>query len=96
MNALYDAVVREATASDEAIQREYTSPFVIEDNVPPPRRLPQVYPFAKMKVNQSFFVPGVSRSNVYGAATTFAAQANNGWRFTTRLEKGGIRIWRIA
>lgn len=51
------------------------------------------YPFAQMKVGDSFFVAGKKQEKFHSAmACTRRAQ---GFRFATRTVEGGIRIWRI-
>lgn len=52
------------------------------------------YPFAQMSVGDSFFAPATSKA-VHAAATNFAKR-NPGFKFTTRKEGDGTRIWRIA
>lgn len=59
----------------------------------------EVFSFAKMKVNDSFFVPTDEenkvrkRTAVYNALYKF--QRNNpGRKFTTRSFENGLRVWR--
>lgn len=63
----------------------------VESNIP----LPAKYPFAEMRVNDSFAVPAsVSRSTVNVAAMRFGRKY--GMKFTVRLTKDGtLRCWRI-
>lgn len=57
------------------------------------------YPFPEMKVGDSIFIPtkGESREARSGrnAASSFSKH-HKGVRFTARLVKDGLRIWRIA
>lgn len=66
--------------------------FKIEKNVPlrSPRK---VYPWGKMAVGDSFFVPEVKVTSVTSSATL--AGARMGMKFTCRSVDGGVRIWRI-
>lgn len=68
--------------------------FKIEKHVPPPAAR-RVYPFDKMDVGDSFFVPD---ETTWGSAASSARAygANEGKRFATRAIDGGVRIWRIA
>ena len=72
------------------------SEFKIEKGVPKPARAGySKYPLRKMEVGDSFFIetgdPSVIRSNV-----TIFSKRNPGYKFSTRKEGTGIRIWRIA
>ncbi|MBW2569705.1 MAG: hypothetical protein JRE47_10145 [Deltaproteobacteria bacterium] len=55
------------------------------------------YPFNKMDIGDSFFVPidSIGRSNITNAASYYNAQKNRG-RYQTRAVYGGVRCWRIA
>jgi hypothetical protein len=73
--------------------------ILIEKNIPLPGN--HKYPWDKMNVGDSFFVPtenGKSESqhvqNVSGAA--HKAAKKNGWKMTTRKVAGGARVWRLA
>ena len=64
---------------------------LIDSNVPLPTR----YPFAEMKVGDSFLVPSdVTRQAVAVAATRYGRKHN--MKFSTRqLKDGGFRCWRL-
>lgn len=74
--------------------------FKIESNVPPPSGdsgRPAKYPWAEMKVGDSFRfdgAPGV-RDRISASSRAFAKR-NAGVAFVTRREGDGYRIWRIA
>lgn len=63
----------------------------IDSNVPLPTR----YPFAGMKVGDSFLVPsGVTRQAVAVAASRYGRKHK--MKFSTRkLKEGGFRCWRL-
>jgi hypothetical protein len=75
--------------------------FSIETNVPPPafhanspgRRA--VYPFAALQVGDSFLATGEHARRAGGAAKIWKRR-HPGWDYTTRVEKGGTRVWRMA
>lgn len=73
--------------------------FTPQSNIPIPRiRTNQAkYPWDKMWVGASFFVPGASPSGM--SATMKYAAKKRGWKFTRRtvVENGvkGVRVWRI-
>jgi hypothetical protein len=74
--------------------------FKVDDDVPIPaptwhsRREPK-YPFATMKVGQSFFASGDKEVRRVSAAASRYAREHEGVAFTTRKIRGGIRCWRI-
>ena len=71
--------------------------FEIEKGVPliaAHRTRPEKYPWTKMNVGDSFFVPGVSIQTMVGSATP--AGRRHGRKYTTRKVEGGVRVWRIA
>ena len=71
--------------------------FEIEDNVEiPPRcgRSKSKYPWAKMKVGQSFFVPDGSQPSLSATAIGYSYRHPE-MKFTTAKEAGGVRVWRI-
>ena len=77
--------------------------YEIEKNVPMPESKggpgARKYPFANMKKGDSFFIadggePYKTQSRIVQAASRGAAKMN-GAKFTTRLAKGGVRVWRI-
>lgn len=49
------------------------------------------YPFAQMEVGQSFFAE--QSSSPSSAASAFCKK-NAGYKFVTRREKDGFRVWR--
>ena len=52
------------------------------------------YPFADLKVGESFLVP--SKTTMSFGATVQTARKRTGFTFTTRNVDGGVRIWRTA
>lgn len=72
--------------------------FVIEDGVSIPRErngYRRHYPFAELKVGQSFTVP-VERGTRTRAAASIWKTNHPGWDYATRLyrSEGILRIWR--
>ena len=56
------------------------------------------YPFKKMKVGDSFFVPHPEAKQARQAAlgrNKRKRNPNNPMRFITRTTEGGVRIWRV-
>lgn len=60
------------------------------------------FPFDKMKIGDSFFVPkedqnpeGVGAS-IYSAANSYNRFHGTKIRVSTRKQEGGVRVWRIA
>lgn len=74
--------------------------YLIEKDVPTPspRAIPTKngfkYPFAKMKVGDSFF-SGVDPINRISVSLALFHKKNPTKRFTCRKVEGGARIWRI-
>ena len=76
------------------------SKFKIDSDVPmptaDPRGKPEKYPFSKLSIGQSFFVPGANAA-ISAAATS--AKKRTGFRFKVRsVEEGGLvgkRVWRV-
>lgn len=52
------------------------------------------YPFAQMKVGDSFFVPG--KGDGARTAITYRQKKHPGERYTFRRKPNGIRVWRMA
>jgi hypothetical protein len=52
------------------------------------------YPFAELKVGESFLVPNKT-TDKFGATVTLARK-RTGMNFATRNVEGGVRIWRTA
>lgn len=69
--------------------------IIIEsDIVIPPKIKESIYPLAKMKVGDSFFV--MKKINtVASSCSLFIKYKNPKWKFTCRKEKDGTRVWRI-
>jgi len=64
----------------------------IENGIPvPPVRA--VWPFGEMEVGDSFLVPAGREKAAKSSAWTYGRK--HGIRFTARMEKKGVRIWRI-
>lgn len=69
--------------------------FKIDKGVPVPRK-ETTYPFPRMEVGDSFFIPGgtnASRSGVYNCAKNLGMKAK--LRQTTEDGVDGVRVWRI-
>jgi hypothetical protein len=70
------------------------SEFKIEKGVPlPTSATARKYPYREMHPNDSFFVPGATTGKFNPCV--FATR-NPGWKFVTRAEKGGVRVWCVA
>lgn len=79
--------------------------FEIESDVPlygkkiPGRK--SKYPFSLMKVDDSFLVQCHEKrkrniqTSLMGCANRWKEKNKKNWKFTTREETNGIRIWRI-
>jgi len=71
--------------------------FVIEKGIELPDKRcmgrPDQYPWKKMEIGDSFYIPGKTgkgfSSAVYGAAK------RNGIKMSIRTVAGGLRIWRV-
>jgi len=71
--------------------------IVIEKGVPLPATgtgRPSIYPWRKMDIGDSFFIPGTTTKKFAGQAGRAAIRT--GRRFSTRTVDGGVRVWRIA
>ena len=69
--------------------------IAIDDGIPVPedRRSAgrtERYPFSKLKVGQSFFVPGIKTIGLT------AVKKRTGFAFVLRQVEGGVRVWRTA
>lgn len=53
------------------------------------------YPWASMKVGDSFFVPGKAQ-NAVSSCVGGHMRRHPGEHYTTRKEGDGVRVWRIA
>ena len=71
--------------------------YAIDKHIPTPRVAsgrPVMYPFAKLKVGESFFVPGMT-STKFGSTRGYHARKLRR-TFTARNLDGGVRVWRTA
>lgn len=70
----------------------------IDKNIPvPPSRRgsgKSVYPFDKMELGDSFFVPKKKQSIM--AAYARVVGKRKGMKFITRVEADGVRVWRVG
>lgn len=73
--------------------------LTIDKNIPIPTErthsTAKKYPFGDMEVGDSFLVPGKKKVSQMGS-TIPNARARYGFEFTSKLEEGGLRIWRIS
>lgn len=69
--------------------------YLIERGVPlpPGASTGPTYPWDKMAVGDSFFVPGKKQENMSSVASSAAKR--RGWKFATRTVPGGVRVWRV-
>ena len=67
-------------------------PIESDRAMPAPRN--SKYPFRSMKIGDSFFVADNS-GRVRSTACVFAAR-NPDYKFSTRQENGGYRVWRVS
>lgn len=72
----------------------------VESGIPVPARtnrqggrLP-IYPFADLKVGESFFVPGKTVKTMSHTASKAAKRLEI--KLITRTVEGGVRVWRTA
>lgn len=72
----------------------------VESGIPVPARTnrqggrPSIYPFADLKVGESFFVPGKTVKTMSQTASKAAKRL--GIEVITRTVEGGVRVWRTA
>jgi hypothetical protein len=76
------------------------STFALEQGVPIPEACRRtrnrcLFPFAKMEVGQSFFVPLEQAWTLSTSASQFQRKHPGHRRFTTRMVEGGVRCWRV-
>lgn len=88
----------------EAIAENTTTPvdtsFAIDDDIALPettRTRAEKYPWSKLEVNQSFFVPGAKVETFYTLCSS--ASKKHGGKFIARRWDGangvaGVRVWR--
>jgi hypothetical protein len=72
--------------------------IAIDKNVPIPaatRGPAPVFPWRRMEVGDSFFVPDRANTNSL-SCNAAALRKRYGLKFTVRRENGGVRVWRIA
>lgn len=68
--------------------------FKIERGIPiPTPRGRALYPFEKLKVGDSFFVPNRTPHSMHGSVRY--AQVKRGIKLLMRTEGNGTRIWRV-
>lgn len=68
--------------------------FAIEKGVAVPARTRRgKYPFDRMAVNDSFFVPDLSVGSIRSTASTAAKRLE--CKFIVREVDGGCRVWRV-
>lgn len=72
----------------------------IETGIPAPvrkgRGRPASYPFADMKVGDSFFVECDEKKIQHIRVYASSSAKRLGFRFTVSKEAGGVRCWRVA
>lgn len=67
--------------------------YKIDKNIPMPTHGNERYPFAQMKVGDSFFI----KSKDYrDSRTLYTGARRHKIKITCRKENGGIRVWRKA
>jgi hypothetical protein len=68
---------------------------VIEKGIPLPAIThPSRWPFSRMEIGDSFFIPSSSCKSLSSSAHEAAKRLNR--KFTRRKVAGGIRVWRTA
>jgi hypothetical protein len=75
--------------------------FVIEDSMPIPPKPPRpqlgprepMFPYAQLKIGQSFFVPRRTVKSMYSTYAT--AKKRNKHEYELRDVEGGVRVWRV-
>lgn len=76
--------------------------FIVEKNIKMPaakvkrRKRSEKYPWSKMQVGDSFFVPNKTTSAMSAAATLAAKRNRPGMKFSVRALTDGVRVWRVA
>jgi hypothetical protein len=75
--------------------------FVVEKNIKMPaakakkRKRFEKYPWSKMQIGDSFFVPSKTTSAM-SAAAVLASKRHPGAKFSVRQMTDGVRIWRTV
>ncbi len=67
--------------------------------MPPPRVAPRAwkYPWHEMAAGDSFFISGADKRDIERARQAAWHTGNRyGFKFTTRREGDGIRVWRLS
>lgn len=59
-----------------------------------PWKIPTKYPYAKLKLGDSFFATDVTRSGLTSAVAQWGKR-NGGWKFSVRQERHGFRVTRV-
>jgi len=67
-----------------------TKNIKIEKGIPIPEFSKSKYPFDQMKVGDSFFA---LKPNL--GSSMMNAQARNGFKFKSKYQDGGTRVWRV-
>lgn len=74
--------------------------MIIEKNIPGPiggRNGRIKYPFREMEIGDSVFFPDEPKGSQSKPAMAARINATHwGWRFSSRKEGTGVRIWRVA
>lgn len=75
--------------------------FKIEKGIEMPNKKENKYPFLKMEVGDSFFVPcekikvNKTSCSIHSLAKANCKRANLDYKFTVSGSENGVRIWRI-
>lgn len=70
----------------------------IDRGIPIPKRAKRnQYPFGRMEIGDSVFFPDEPKGNQSNPAVGARVyRRRHGKVFTTRVENGGVRIWRVS
>jgi hypothetical protein len=68
----------------------------IDRGIPLPPPAKGKYPFARMRVGDSFFVDDLARISAVRTALRYRMRCHHGERYTARKKPTGIRVWRVA
>ena len=79
------------------------TPYKVDKNVPLERKkkVHTRFPFDKMKVGDSFYIPkkdqlqSAAVASVYAAANSYNKTFSTRIKISTRKDDGGLRVWRI-
>lgn len=80
-----------------------TGLYTIEKNIAISQKRKEIirFPFEKMEVGDSFFIPSsdqainAARSSLFTAIRTFNIFHNKTYKILTRAQEKGLRVWRI-